>query len=77
MNNQHINFLKGIAVLCVFVLHFSLASPQYKPFFMYTPAWVGVWIFFILSGYLIGKSFWQERYKVTTIKDFGIFIGIE
>ena len=30
-----------------------------------TPAWAGVWMFFILSGYLTGKSFCDKRYSYT------------
>ena len=31
----------------------------------YTPAWAGVWIFFLLGGYLAGRSFIYGRYKLT------------
>jgi peptidoglycan/LPS O-acetylase OafA/YrhL len=30
-----------------------------------TPAWAGVWIFFILSGYLMGKAFLAGRYDLS------------
>ena len=69
ISNQYINFLKGLATICVFVLHFSIIMPGKKPVLFYTPAWVGVWIFFILSGYLIGKGFWNNKNKTDTLKD--------
>lgn len=34
-------------------------------FFMKAPAWGGVWIFFILSGYLCGKGFASDKYSLT------------
>lgn len=32
---------------------------------IFSPAWVGVWIFFILSGYLMGKGFYTHRYPAS------------
>lgn len=62
------DFIKSIAVLCVFLLHVSLFSGSLG--FVYdeytwplkTPAWSAVWIMFILSGYFIGKGFFEGRY---------------
>lgn len=72
-----ISFLRCFACLMVFVLHFSyiytsvLNIPmKAMPVFLCTPAWTGVWIFFILSGYLLGKNFFQGRYKTDNINDF-------
>ena len=31
---------------------------------IHTPAWSGVWIFFTLSGYLMGKAFFTGRYAL-------------
>ncbi len=73
--NQFINFLRGLAALIVFTLHVSLTYTSVHknailPIFAFAPAWTGVWIFFIISGYLIGKGFWSGKYKVKTYKDF-------
>lgn len=62
------NFIRSIAVICVFLLHTSLFSGQLG--FVYdrytwplkTPAWSAVWILFVLSGYFIGKGFFKGRY---------------
>lgn len=77
MRNQfdHINALRCVAVLMVFCLHAHL--PMGKDFAMwqaieqspvmfvsYTPAWAGVWIFFIVSGYLAGMNFASGKYKL-------------
>lgn len=61
-------FLRSLAVLCVFLLHVSLFT--YRLGFVYdkytwpikTPAWSAVWILFIVSGYFIGKGFYQQKY---------------
>lgn len=70
-NNKvnQINIIKVIAVLCVFLLHASIYSSQFgftfneHNWFLKTPAWSAVWIFFILSGSLIGKGFYTGKYK--------------
>ena len=69
------NFLKGLSAISVFLLHCFwlpyILHPGIKaPLIFYAPAWVGVWIFFILSGYLIGKGFMSDKYKTNSIKDF-------
>lgn len=30
---------------------------------IFSPAWTGMWIFFVLSGYLMGKGFYTDRYS--------------
>ncbi len=69
------NFLKGLAALSVFLLHCFwlpyLLHPGIKaPLLFYAPAWIGVWTFFILSGYFIGKGFNSDKYKTNNIRDF-------
>lgn len=73
--------LRVMATFCVFMLHTLSASGM--PLNLYytivdwewvaifnTPAWAGVWILFILGGYLAGKSFASGRYSYT-LKDTG------
>ena len=64
------DILRAIAIFIVFVCHNLSISydfyPQYInkfPTFFHLPAWRGVWIFFILSGYLIGKGFYNNKYQ--------------
>lgn len=64
-----INIYRIIAVVCVFFLHTSIFSGQLgfayseENWFLQTPAWAAVWLFYLLSGYLIGKGFISGRYK--------------
>lgn len=60
------NYIRSLAVLCVFLLHVSLFSGQLgfvyteRTWILKTPAWSAVWILFLLSGYFIGKGFYRE-----------------
>lgn len=66
-----INLIRVIACIMVFSLHSTIfAQPGWEKgspftFLFYTPAWAGVWIFFIISGYLMGKSFYSGKYNLT------------
>jgi peptidoglycan/LPS O-acetylase OafA/YrhL len=69
-----INLLKGMAAIMVVWWHFMMAYP---PVFLISfrqinLSWIislnaatGVWIFFILSGFLIGKGFASHKYQLT------------
>lgn len=64
------------ALACLFVLcqhclgamgpeKYNALPPSVWWFF--TPAWAGIWIFFCLSGYLMGKAFFSGRYKADSL----------
>ena len=64
-----INLLRVTAALMVFFLHSTLFEDTSffgddLTFIMRTPAWGGVWIFIILSGYLIGSGYAKKRYQL-------------
>ena len=73
------NFLRGIGALSVLIFHTAWLCSVYAPsinnipFPFYMPAWGAVWMFFMISGYLLGKAFVSGRYKVDTIEDIGRF----
>ena len=58
--------LRAFAIFLIFALHAAIMvelPPTTSNFIFYTPAWAGVWMLFVLSGYLIGKGFRTDRYK--------------
>lgn len=76
-----INVLRVVACMCVLVLHAIIYTYQAgfdiysffeaKPwvYILKTPAWAGVWIFYVISAYLAGRGFFTGRYKYN-IKGF-------
>jgi len=71
------NILRALAVLCIYIIHSVMIIkahyPDVKiPWGLYTPAWGGIWILFALSGYLLGKGFYNNKYKTdfNGIKEF-------
>ena len=72
VHNSFINFVRVLACMMVYILHASMfTTSRGTPLFtnlyirlLQTPAWGGVWVFFILGGYLAGKSFADGRYAV-------------
>lgn len=65
-----VDCLKGIAALIVFLLHGRSYVPTIDQisgclaWISYFPAWGGVWIFLILSGYGIGLGFFTGKYSL-------------
>ena len=68
---DRLNLLRIIAFLIVFLLHAKIFIPvewfdNVKiSWILFTPAWAGVWIFFVLSGYGIGSGFYSGKYQMT------------
>lgn len=62
--------MRVIATLFVFCLHARIFVPGADSFprtlliMTSFPAWAGVWIFFLLSGYSIGYGFFTNRYNL-------------
>src|SRR3954452_19313690 len=63
--NQALDLLRGIAVLLVVVSHYSVALPH--PSVLLETGWVGVDLFFVLSGFLISGLLFSEFEKTGTI----------
>lgn len=73
-NVNVIDYIRVIATLLVFMLHTLLFTNRimgtgsvvvFKRYFLlYTPAWAGVWIFLIISGYLSGNAFLNNKYEL-------------
>ena len=67
------NFLRSVALLCVLGVHSKIvisdANPAvHFPWYIYTPAWAAMWMFFTLSGYLLGKGFYNGKYQTETLE---------
>lgn len=66
-----LNILRFIAFMAIFLLHSKIFIPvnwneNFKyAWLLYTPAWAGTWIFFILSGYGIGCGFYSGKYELS------------
>lgn len=88
MNNKVdiFNLLRATALLCVLgtraIIVIGQTTPGITfPWFINTPAWGAMWIFFAISGYLLGKGFYAGKYDVSSLSgmiDFylGRFIRI-
>ena len=70
-----LDFLRTIAVLLVIAAHTGLewfkqagASNSFTQFDLVRNGWIGVDLFFVLSGYLIGKQLWAELRETRTIR---------
>lgn len=66
------NFLRVFALFCVLGTHSRIVISANLPRFhvedsfltvAFTPAWTAMGIFFLLSGYLLGKGFYNNKYQ--------------
>ncbi len=70
---QSVCILRTCAALMVFFLHTWIVTDRLaginhtwdRLFFLKTPAWGGVWIFFVISGYLAGRGFLLGKYHLS------------
>lgn len=67
IKNENIQVLRGLAILLVLLTHFSIILPAdlaeyYNTHFLnYIRPSMGVDLFFVISGYLLGKTFLQKN----------------
>ena len=67
--------LRALAIVMVITGHFpdlgAAQFPRYARFFenpIFSFGWTGVDLFFVLSGYLIGRQLWRERQRTGSIQ---------
>lgn len=67
--------LRALAILMVITGHFpdlgTAQFPRYAHLFenpVFSFGWTGVDLFFVLSGYLIGRQLWRERQRTGSVK---------
>jgi peptidoglycan/LPS O-acetylase OafA/YrhL len=70
-----IDMLRGVAALMVCIFHFTNGNKNYLPngYWLKTAGqhgWVGVEIFFIISGFIIPYSLYKTNYTYATWKNF-------
>ena len=64
-----LNVLRFIAFMIIFFLHAKAFIPVNwnencsVAWVLYTPAWAGTWIFFMLSGYGVGAGYYSGKYE--------------
>ena len=68
MRIKSIDFLRGIAVLLVVFRHIYLEP------ILITVGWVGVDLFFVLSGFLVSNLLFQEYKQTQTVKPIRFLI---
>ncbi len=63
-----LDLLRAVMALVIFEIHvsnYSIAREMVLnnyTFWLSTPWWLGNWVFFIISGYVIGKGFYSGKY---------------
>ena len=67
MRLSQIDFLRGMAVILVLFRHFKIVPV------LYSIGWMGVDLFFVLSGYLVSGLLFKEYQKFGSIKP-GLFL---
>jgi peptidoglycan/LPS O-acetylase OafA/YrhL len=74
---ETVHSLRGIAALAVALYHFSHGNPSF-----YVPpilsaigskGWLGVEVFFVISGFILPYSLWRAKYELTP-SNFGRFV---
>jgi peptidoglycan/LPS O-acetylase OafA/YrhL len=71
---DYLMLLRIFAWFCVFSIHSYIVfkiQPSFKEmedfaFLLHFSAWSGVWVFFALTGYLMGKMFLSGRYGISS-----------
>ncbi len=63
MTGQNITVqqLRGAAILLVLFQHFSLSSSAMAAIGLTNPGFVGVELFFVISGYVVMQTDWSSR----------------
>jgi len=71
-STNHLLILRGLAIVGILISHVQYPQVSVPLLSAYNLSWITssngamfVWIWFILSGYLIGKGFFSNRYTLT------------
>jgi peptidoglycan/LPS O-acetylase OafA/YrhL len=61
IREQHLDFIRGFAIICVLIYHLDINFSNFKVF---SGGYLGVDIFFVLSGYLITKISIEKKRNI-------------
>lgn len=64
--NEHIQLLRAVAIMLVLLAHLSISNTllMQLPFVASNPGWIGVELFFVISGFIVVQSFARARFSV-------------
>jgi FkbM family methyltransferase len=64
--NMHIQLMRALAILMVLWAHLSISNSvlMHLPFPIANPGWIGVELFFVVSGYVVTQSFERGAFSV-------------
>jgi len=67
--SDEIQVLRGIAILLVLIVHWSLGTQIFQWIGLINPGWIGVELFFVISGFVVIRSFERSDF------DLGRFVA--
>jgi peptidoglycan/LPS O-acetylase OafA/YrhL len=67
---ESIQIMRGIAATMVMVHHFTYANPGFAAAFptftgLFRYCWLGVWMFFVISGFVIPYAMYSMNYRIS------------
>ena len=71
--SEAIQFLRGIAILLVLIMHWGLGTFTFAWLGVRNPGWVGVELFFVISGFVVIRSFERTAFDVGRFVNARVF----
>ena len=62
--SEDIQVLRGIAILLVLAVHWSLGTLVFQRLGLNNPGWIGVELFFVVSGFVVVRSFERSAFDL-------------
>jgi peptidoglycan/LPS O-acetylase OafA/YrhL len=71
--SEAIQFLRGVAILLVLIVHWGLGTFTFQWLGLTNPGWIGVELFFVISGFVVIRSFERTAFDVGRFVNSRIF----